>query len=211
MPNFSDSPAASFKGRFSRRTVLIGAAVATMPAIECAGVEPSLADTTGSATERLTALAEQFSKDAKAIDPTIKRAMLGYHVDGERPLWSVCFDRDDFIQPNPDAALLKLGKEFERRWANERAVYAAVKGDHSEEADARCDAAAGLTGEIVDQIAGIPARTAEGHRLLARAYIWCRGENPDDKLVVVPTNGGHVYADHKIRAQLINSLLGHAS
>ena len=86
MPNFSDSPAASFKGRFSRRTVLIGAAVASVPAIAGAAVAPALAGTSGSGAERLTALAEQFSKDAKAIDPTIKRAMLGYHVDGERPL-----------------------------------------------------------------------------------------------------------------------------
>lgn len=109
---------------------------------------------------------------------------------------------------HPDHDLLVIGVEFERRWSIERGTYEAARGDFSIESDDRCNAAADNTKEIVEVMAGMSAKTVDGYRLLARAYIWCRGENPDEPMGLEPY-GSNVTTDQKVRARLINSLLGH--
>lgn len=75
-----------------------------------------------------------------------------------------------------DAELLRLGRELERAWANERAITAAFHGVYDDDANNLVDDVCDASGRIVDQIRKVTATTPSGLRVKARAICWIRGE-----------------------------------
>lgn len=69
---------------------------------------------------------------------------------------------------HPDAHLLRLGEELERRWLEEEALEA-IKDSTDEQRDVVCD----FTGLVAHQIASTPAKTLDGMKVKARAIAWC--------------------------------------
>ncbi|WP_129414977.1 hypothetical protein [Mesorhizobium sp. Pch-S] len=138
---------------------------------------------------------------AKITRRTIMKSIPTYGLAAVVPATAAAMD-------SPDRQLLALGVEFEARWSAERAVYEAEKGQDTHESDERCNAAARQTREVVELMTGHTAKTLAGYRLLARAYVWCRGENPDQPMAV-SLDGPYDTTDKAIRSNLINSLLGH--
>lgn len=70
---------------------------------------------------------------------------------------------DPPVRADPDAELLELGEELERRWTAENAP------DLSDEA---ADQTVEHSGEIARKIMDTPAQTAAGYRVKARAIAW---------------------------------------
>ncbi|WP_191060998.1 hypothetical protein [Geminicoccus harenae] len=78
-------------------------------------------------------------------------------------------------QPHhPDAELLRLGRELERAWAEERAAHAATEGTFTHEADEYTDPFVELSSDVVRKIEAIPALTVDGLLVKVRAIQWCR-------------------------------------
>ena len=79
MPSFSDSPAASFKGRFSRRTVLLNAAL--IPTVGVGAAAAAASTPTELPVGRVNRLAEEL---AHAMDEGMASIS---HPDYRRALW----------------------------------------------------------------------------------------------------------------------------
>ena len=69
---------------------------------------------------------------------------------------------------HPDAALLLLGRQLE-------CAFHLVDEIEGAPSDARMDAATEATAAIVDSISTVPARTLDGLRVKARAFLWYKG------------------------------------
>lgn len=83
-----------------------------------------------------------------------------------------------------DDALLRLGQLFEAEWANERDLWAAAHlhwpGPESDLIAERAEQQSDRTSELAKQIAITPARTLEGMRVKARAFVWTRSDEPNE-------------------------------
>lgn len=100
--------------------------------------------------------------------------------------------------PHPDAELLALGAEFERRWAEQRA-YPIEAGDGG------YDALTARTDEVSERIRRIRATTIEGLRVKARVVLECQSDEQD--VPVEFTDGGRL-CDTGVAASIVNDLLG---
>lgn len=82
-----------------------------------------------------------------------------------------------------EAALIALGREFDRCRAEEDAIADLVKDDESNAADDVIAAAVRRTHQIADAIGKSEARTLSGLRVKVRAYRWCSDDvepGPED-------------------------------
>jgi hypothetical protein len=82
--------------------------------------------------------------------------------------------------PHPDAALLELSRQLEAAQAEEAAACEALDRGRSETVDAAIIPAS----RIVDDILAVPARSLEGLKVKARAFLWCgwKAEDIDSEL-----------------------------
>src|SRR4051812_43900775 len=82
--------------------------------------------------------------------------------------------------PHPDAALLLLAGELEAVWRAEKAVFAGLRGDETDEAEAARYRAIDAASEVAERIGALPATSLDGLRIKARAASWARDGYPYD-------------------------------
>lgn len=100
-----------------------------------------------------------------------------------------------------DAALIRLGAEFDAAWARERELLAISNVLDTEEADDEWVAAMDVTREFVHKIERLPAQTIDGLKVQARALSWCYcGEEIDFR-------DGQDTTDARLANQIIATLL----
>lgn len=78
---------------------------------------------------------------------------------------------------DPEAELLRLGREFERLWSAEDDLCLRFLGDQSDAASDAIDAAVNTTGAVVDKIEVIRATTLLGLIVKVRAFSWCHSND----------------------------------
>lgn len=100
--------------------------------------------------------------------------------------------------PHPDAELLALGAEFERRWEAQRALP-------SEAFDAEYDALQNRTSEIGDQIRRVRATTLDGLRVKARVAQECQTDTLSEPFEI---STGDYLSDNSVAESIVNDLLG---
>ena len=112
-------------------------------------------------------------------------------------------------QADPDAMLVRLGRELEEAWTHEREVFstafAAGRGLSADEQDALIDAACDKTSAIVGQIERTPARALKGLQVKARAIQWAYSGQSGRDTKIEPEEFGET-TDMRLAASIVNDL-----
>lgn len=109
-------------------------------------------------------------------------------------------------EPRPDDAILVLGLKLREAWVAQIRLHELLRDDHSDEADAACDASYDRISALVDQIDAEPASTFLGACIKALAYCWCEAHQlpPDPDKTDYPSRDDRLVASVR-RALLMMS------
>jgi hypothetical protein len=80
--------------------------------------------------------------------------------------------------PDPDAVLLRLGREFEAAVAAEMATWAVAEHYTAEEQENQADAVHAPIAALMDEIISLRATTLAGMKVKARAVSYCWSGKP---------------------------------